>query len=133
MKYYTLCNLKIRQNSLSALSGPYNQLKMNLIRWNLNGTNELIKFQRGTYILSGRSLFGTICIKWFWYSSILQMWTQRLLVRPLNFSCSLLKTTITPLSTNNITFSILLELKCYCYWLPSSCPLWCDVKFLLWL
>lgn len=104
MKYYTLCNLKIKPNSLSALNGPYNQLKMNLIRWDLNGTNELIKFQRGTYILSGSSLFGTIFIRWFWYHSILQMWTQRLLVLSLIFSCSLLKTTVIPLSTNNVTF-----------------------------
>ena len=41
------------------------------------------------------------------------------MVLSLNFSVSVLKTTITLVSTNSLTFSIILELKCYSYhWLP---------------
>ena len=43
------------------------------------------------------------------------------MVLSLNFSVSVLKTTITLVSTNSLTFSIILELKCYSYhWLPIS-------------
>lgn len=43
------------------------------------------------------------------------------MVLSLKFSVSVLKTTITLVSTNNLTFSIILELKCYRYhWLPIS-------------
>lgn len=43
------------------------------------------------------------------------------MVLSLNFSVSILKTTITLVSANSLTFSIILELKCYSYhWLLIS-------------
>ena len=55
-------------------------------------------------------------VEWFYedLQDLLEL-TPKKDVLFLNFSVSVLKTTITLVSTNSLTFSIILELKCYSY------------------